>query len=695
MKPAASFDGLSINSGDLERRIEVLIYRASLIISIAVVVLAERPLETSAAAAGYLLLNLIASKLRQRSGVWTRRAEVFRTILNVPAFGLVLWVAGIHSPAWLLGIAGALWVPLVLRHPLHLLVNAFTCLGWPLLLTYWQHPNPGPLEYLLPALVLTIVGVVPITITRGLAAHERSAATRILDSVVNTVLTTDTQGAVRFVNRAGSSGNAHRWIGSNITDLMPEHDRPRVQRVIDGVLRTGLATVFETDGREHFNSLWIKVHVSPLAGAGELRGLVFVLADISEQKTLERELRRARDDAERLSRSKSEFLAMVNHEVRTPINALLAGLALLQKADAPRSTEETELLRIMQISGDHLRQQVNSMLDMSRFSHKKELVERVPFDLYGLIEELIAMYSLQTASGVSLSYRIAADVPCRFISDALRWQTILRNLLSNAVKFTKSGTILLEVAWSTELPGQLRISVSDSGPGIAVSDREAIFEPFIQLDSSPKTQRGGVGLGLSLCNANAQLLGGRIILESEVGRGSTFSCVLPVEACPDWISQGRIGSACTGCPRNKKDDCFVPIASRELLRDKRVLIIEDEEVNRTVLEKLLQREGISKIAAAATGAAGLQILSQQDFDILLLDMHLPDVTGIHVAREARARGWRGTLVAVTADTTPHMRELLGAAGIDAMSPKPIDLQHLLNAMLGAQMSAQESTNDGN
>ncbi len=380
----------------------------------------------------------------------------------------------------------------------------------------------------------------------------------------------------------------------------------------------------------------------------------------------------------KLSKTKADFLAVVNHEVRTPVHAMLAGLELLETALPKLDEEERRLFRILKKSGSHLRGQVNSLLDMSRFTHQKQSLRHERFDLRALVDELLAMYSLHLAEGVRLESYLEPDLPCHFNGDAARLQTILRNLLSNATKFTASGTVSLEVRWQSPERRSVRISVADTGPGIHPDDHNLIFEPFTQLPVPTARDHAGVGLGLALCGANVHLLGGTIELESEVGRGSRFSCVVPIEPCRQWVEEGARGASCRDCRVGVREALAPPELTS--LAAVRVLIVEDDAVNRLVLEKLLRREGVGHIAVSESGSDAINRVRRDPFDVVLMDIHLPDLPGTEAARSLRREGWKGVLIAVTADTTPEMRSTVAAAGIDHLSPKPLDMQDLMTSI---------------
>ena len=640
---------------------------------------------TAALAALFFVGNYSFSHLRNAIFHRASWIERVRFLFNLPVLSATMYFAGPASPAWLFCLPGAIWVPLAIREKWLAWTMIVSFIGLTIGDQILQAPDTAVARVAIPPLMLAMTASISYFLIRAAAASERASVGHILESVRSTVFTCDVTGTIKYLNRSVTPLTREVVLGANIMDFTPEHDRRRVQNIASGVIHSGQPAAYDVDAFPGETGQLFRVYLSPMILDGVVHGLVFVLTDITDQKRLERDLVNARDRAERLSRARFDFLAVVNHEVRTPVNALLAGVTLLETALPRLNREERDLLLTMQKSGLHLRAQVNSLLDMSRFTHKKEQLKRERFDLRVLVDEMLAMYSLQLAPGVSLSSRVEPELPCHVYSDPQRWQTILRNLLSNAAKFTQRGSISLEIAWAEETRSALCLTVQDTGRGIVPEHQALIFEPFTQFPAGGVREQGGVGLGLSLCGANVHLLGGTIRVESKVGEGTRFTCVLPVAPCDLWRAQGSRGDSCGHCDDAMADGAgSASLASLQSdtgeLAQLRILIVEDDAVNRMVLEKLLNREGLIQISLAGTGDEALARMENEQFDVILLDMHLPDRSGTETARSIRARGWKGQMIAVTADTTPDMRDLVFAAGIDYFSPKPLDMSDLMSSI---------------
>ena len=684
MKSVPPSAASALVSGPQLQRLERFFPPLVLISAVLVVASAREPGWTAVLAALFMLGNMAASAVRYRTPDKTDLIERLRFAVNLPLISLLMLAAGPASPAWLFLVPGALWVPVAIRERWLQWLLLLSSVGLSIAFEATFNPQPTVGNVLVPPFVLVAVSGLTHLLLNVAVASERALAGHILNSVQSNVLMCDTKGRISYLNRPIPPLTHERVLGANIMDFTPEGAKERVADIVRGVLESARPEAYEVDARSGPAGCWLKVYVSPVAWEGEVHGLVFVLHDITDQKSLEADLRQARDRAERLSRARSDFLAVVNHEVRTPVNALLAGLDLLESALPRLNREERDLMQTMKKSGVHLRAQVNNLLNMSRFTHKKERLNHEPFDLRALVDEMLAMYSLQLAPGVFLSSTIEAELPCHFYGDSQRWQTILRNLLSNAVKFTREGTVSLEVSWHDESRTSIRLLVEDTGSGIAPEHQALIFEPFTQFPVSGERQQGGVGLGLSLCGANVHLLGGKIQVESALGHGSRFTCTLPVQPCTQWSEQGRRHDSCGLCVtpaqglhpvRDRSTSALEP--GRMDVVGVRILIVEDDDVNRMVLEKLLNREGLFQIALAGNGAEALMRMDGATFDVVLLDMHLPDLSGTEIARMIRARGWTGRIIAVTADTTPDMQDLALLSGIDHFSPKPLDMADLM------------------
>lgn len=400
------------------------------------------------------------------------------------------------------------------------------------------------------------------------------------------------------------------------------------------------------------------LHTSSLLVEPSSRFIVALVTDISALKAAEHELKLATARAERASQAKSEFLANMSHEIRTPLNGVL-GVAAIGMRDTAESISRENFQRISD-SGNHLLQVINDILDFSKIEAGKVQLELAPFSLAEAIDQVVGVVKEQANSkSLSLSSEIDDSVPAWVQGDAHRLKQILLNLLSNAIKFTESGNVLIQLSWK---PNTAFASVTDTGIGMSADEIEKLFTPFEQGDASTTRRYGGTGLGLAISSQLTDLMGGRMTVESQPGKGSTFTLSLPLAVAEPPV-----------------DDVSAVPAGGKRLNGLRVLAAEDIEINQLILEDILLSEGATAVLAE-NGKAALEIIQQQgaaSFDAVLMDIQMPVMDGYQAAGLIRQIAPDLPVIALTAHAFTEEKQRCRDAGMSYHLSKPIDPEALL------------------
>jgi signal transduction histidine kinase/CheY-like chemotaxis protein len=389
------------------------------------------------------------------------------------------------------------------------------------------------------------------------------------------------------------------------------------------------------------------------------------------------ELRAAKEAAEKATLAKSEFLANMSHEIRTPLTAILGFAEQLLGADLS-SEDAAVAVRTIRRNGRHLLSVVNDILDLSRIEAGLMTIERVPFSLQELLDDLISLFAGRAGEGLTFDVERADGLPESVTSDPTRIRQVLINLVGNAFKFTTLGRVGLVVSGEEEAPGAvtLRFDVHDTGIGMTRGQASRVFRPFSQADSSTTRRYGGTGLGLAVSRRLAMLLGGDVVLvASEPGEGSLFRFTASVQDSAPAAAPASVPPLVAVGDRGRMTAIPAPD-----LTGRRVLVADDGADNRLLLTWVLGKRGASvstvEDGRAAVEAALGAVRDGRGFDVILMDMQMPSLDGYGATRELRQADYRGPIVALTADAMVGARARCLEVGCDHYLTKPVEVASL-------------------
>ena len=489
-----------------------------------------------------------------------------------------------------------------------------------------------------------------------------------VNNIKEVIFQTDARGDWALLNSAWTEitgFSMQESLGRNFLDFIHPEDRERgrelLQRLIAGnqeYCRREICCLTK-DGA----SRWLELHARPLLNPdGHVAGASGTLNDVTNRKQVEEELRAAKEEAERASKAKDEFLSRVSHELRTPMNAIL-GFAQLLDMDDLTPDQRSNMSRILK-AGKHLLGLLNEILDISRIESGRIAIELEPVDPADLMKAAVDLVQPLLAER-GITFRLGtAEIPnVRVLADRQKLTQVFLNLLSNAVKYNReNGQVVLGYEC---INGDLRILVTDTGNGISNDLLKKLFQPFERLGAE-RTNVPGTGLGLALSKRLVELMRGSIGVESQPGSGSTF-----------WIQFHRLEEPAVERAQEPR-----PSAADRNAASSTVLYIEDNLININLIESIMKRRADVRLISAMQGNLGLEMARIHAPDLILLDLHLPDLSGIQVLKRLQEDARTATIpvVVITADALPGTRRQLMEAGAYAYLNKPIDIKQFLSTV---------------
>lgn len=468
------------------------------------------------------------------------------------------------------------------------------------------------------------------------------------------------------------------WSAEELTrrpfiDFVHPDDHESTMREVERQVAAGEKVLQFENRYRHKDGSWrtLSWNSVPLQG-----GIMLGTArDVTELKKMEMELLAAKVEAEQANVAKSEFLANMSHELRTPMNSIL-GLARLLHDEDDLSDEHREMAGIVYRSADNLLDILNDLLDLSKIEAGELQLESIPFCLREVVSNMLeTMTPLSSKKGITLSCTYGDGELPYLIGDPVRTGRVLMNLVSNAVKFTEEGAVDITIGCRDAGDGKVEIviDVADTGIGIPKDKQKVIFEKFSQADETTTRRFGGTGLGLNITKQIVEMMGGEIRLDSAPGEGSTFTISAPFDTSEERpvLTKQTFSREAANLP---------PVKERKPIEDARILLVEDHLLNQSFMQKLFKRKHIRHYDIADNGARALEALEQNDYDMILSDCHMPEMSGFELATEIRKRE-KGTeqhipIVAMTADAMSGARERCIDAGMDDYVMKPVNSDEL-------------------
>jgi PAS domain S-box-containing protein len=463
-------------------------------------------------------------------------------------------------------------------------------------------------------------------------------------------------------------------IGKSIIDFAVEHQKPAFRIKLGEIIKDNISTsVFEFQ----FDTFSKRVIWAECRVAYQNKTLFFNISDISAQKSYQNQLIKSKENAEYGKKVKETFLANMSHELRTPINGIIGLTALLHKTEL--NEQQNGMINLLEVSSQSLLGVINDVLDISKMEAGKFSIVRSPNNLHDLVKSVYGLLKFKAdESNIEFLLEIGPDVPVNIMVDSLRLNQILMNLLSNAIKFTERGYVKLKISVLEKAADQAKLQfiIEDSGIGISGDRLTNIFEAFEQADDSTASRFGGTGLGLAIVKKLAELKGGEITVKSETGKGSVFT----------FVNSYLL----TGKPKEKAliKDVKPPLEQFENIS---VLVAEDNLVNQFMLAKML-KDWSMDVDIVDNGRKVLDKLQAKNYDLILMDTHMPELNGYETAKSIRINFEEPKrsipIISLSAAAFDYEQQEAIASGMNDLLSKPFQ-PHELHGKIKNLLAAKE------
>lgn len=526
--------------------------------------------------------------------------------------------------------------------------------------------------------------------------EERQKLAAIVESSYDAIIGQDTSGTITSWNLGAEKlygYKAEEMIGQTTQVLLPPNMDEEAAKIQNAVSTGQRLEQFETRRcKSNGDIVNVSLTVSPLKNqAGKTIGSAHIERDVTRRKRNQLRLQEAIVTAEQANLAKSEFLANISHELRTPMNAILGMTDLSLQEELPELVRD--YLATAKDSADTMLFLINDILDFSRLEAGRFELDPAPFDVRRMLEETMRTLSLRAhEKGLELIGCVDPDVPFRVVGDRMRLRQVLTNLVGNAIKFTEAGEVVVSIdvieddidesveEWVAGQPVVLKFQVTDTGIGISLPDQERIFSPFTQADASSTRTYAGTGLGLSICVELSRLMDGDLTVESESGSGSQFSFTAGLEVA--LVSEGEIQQA--------------PAELVEL-KDAKVLVVDDNDTTRSILKEMLSAWSIdaTTVPNAESAVSELQTANAQgeEYTVMLVDAVMPQTDGIQLIQQIDNSDYQtaSTILMLSSADQRLFRGRAEHLAVDAFLEKPVSQSSLLNALgdaVGANFAVQ-------